>query len=248
MARSASLTLLVLCFTGIFAVAQEGGDLQAQILYAYHSENSAQLTSLIQTLSTQVQAGSPDKALRYHLAHAEYRSGLLAGAGHAHDAETAFAVCIDQLKPLLEQDRASVEVLILQSACYAGLAGVKHLESVLLRTRANERLRSALNLEPRNPRALLLSALEGFAGARAGSPEAARAFAQLQLAAQLFEQTSATSVDVPGWGHAEAYLELGRQLEARGDVPDARNWIEKALIASPDFKAAQRQKAELMHR
>jgi len=64
----------------------------------------------------------------------------------------------------------------------------------------------------------------------------------------LFEATSATSVEVPGWGHAEAYLEVGRQLEARGDVLGARNWIEKALIVAPDYKAAQRQLATLVAR
>ena len=51
--------------------------------------------------------------------------------------------------------------------------------------------------------------------------------------------------DSPGWGHAEAYLALGRELQARGDRLGARNWIEKALIAAPDDKAAQRQMALL---
>ena len=40
--------------------------------------------------------------------------------------------------------------------------------------------------------------------------------------------------------------ELGRQLQSRGDVLGARNWIEKALIMAPDFKAAQRQLATLV--
>jgi hypothetical protein len=31
----------------------------------------------------------------------------------------------------------------------------------------------------------------------------------------------------------------------RGDVLGARNWIEKALIAAPDYKMAQRQLALL---
>ena len=31
---------------------------------------------------------------------------------------------------------------------------------------------------------------------------------------KLFEQASATRNDVPGWGHAEAYLALGTQLQA----------------------------------
>ena len=78
------------------------------------------------------------------------------------------------------------------------------------------------------------------------SPQRQQAFAQLQLAAQLFDASSATSIDAPGWGHAEAYLALGRELQSRGDQLGARNWIEKSLIAAPDYKAAQRQLALLV--
>ena len=248
MVRYATRTLLPFCLAWTLAAAQEGGDLQAQIIYAYHAENSGRLTGLIQTLGTQVAAGAADNALRYHLAHADYRFGLLAGAQHARDADAAFSGCIDQLKAVLGKDPDSVESLILQSGCYAGLAQLKRLEAVLLRTRASDRLQSALKLAPRNPRAVLMGALQELSRAKSGAAENAEAFAQLQLAAQLFEQSSATSIEAPGWGHADAYLELGRQLQVRGDVLGARNWIEKALIASPDFKAAQRQMADLMRR
>ena len=73
-----------------------------------------------------------------------------------------------------------------------------------------------------------------------------QAFARLQLAVQLFDASPATNTDAPGWGHAEAYLALGRELQARGDQLGARNWIEKSLISAPDYKAAQRQLAQLV--
>jgi hypothetical protein len=248
MLRFRTLVLLSLCLTGLQAGAQQGGDLQAQILYAFHSEETNQLASLIQTLNTQVQAGGADSALRYHLAHAEYRLGLLTVEKRAPGAESAFAECIDQLKPVLEQDANSVEALALQSACYSNLAGLKKLEAGLLRSRAADRLGAAFKLAPRNPRVVFLMANDALAHAKPNSVESQRGFALLQLAAQLFDQSSATSIDAPGWGHAEAYLELGRQLEARGDFLGARNWIEKSLIVASDFKAAQRQLAGLVRR
>ena len=227
--------------------AQQGGDLQAQILYAYQSEDGNGLANLIQDLTVQVQADAGDASLKYHLAHAQYRSGLLAAAaGAGARAEPAFSDCIDQLKPLASQDVKSVEALILQSACYAGLANQRKLESVLLRSRSDERIKSALKLAPRNPRAVFLSSMEGLARAKPGSDEQRRSFAELERAAQLFDQSSATNIDTPGWGHAEAYLALGVQLQSRGDQVGARNWIEKSLIAAPDYKAAQRQLAQLV--
>jgi tetratricopeptide (TPR) repeat protein len=228
------------------AWAQQGGDYQAQILYAYHTEDTNSLTNLIQDLTTQLKADSGDASLRYHLAHAQYRHGLLEGARNGHEAESALADCIDQLKPLISQDVKSVEAMVLQSACYSSLAGHRRLESVVLRSRADERLKTALKLAPRNPRAVFLSAAEGLNQAKPGSADAARAFAQLELAVKIFDASSATSIDTPGWGHAEAYLALGKELQSRGDQLGARNWIEKSLIVAPDCKAAQRQLALLV--
>ena len=172
----------------------------------------------------------------------------MAGTDAAHEAESAFADCIDELKPLLSQDVKSVEALILQSACYSGLANHRKIESVLLRSRSDERLKAALKLAPRNPRAVFLASMDGLREAKAGSAERQRAFAQLQLAVQLFDASSATSIETPGWGHAEAYLALGRELQSRGDQLGARNWIENSLIAAPDYKEAQRQLAILVRR
>jgi len=238
------LSILVLASMAA-ARAQEGGDTQAQIDYAYQTEDSNRLTNLIQTLTTRVKNDSADSALRYHLAHAQYRSGLLARERHARGADSAFSDCIDELKPVIDKDVKSAEGMVLQSACYSGLADLKSLEAVLLRSRAADRLKSALMLEPRNPRAVLLSAMQDLRHANPGSPEGQRGFAELQSAAELFEKSSGTSNDAPGWGHAEAYLALGRELQLRGDHLGARNWIEKALIAAPDYKTAQRQLASL---
>lgn len=228
------------------AAAQQGGDLQAQILYAYQVEDTNSLSNLIQNLRTQIADNADDAALHYHLAHAEYRMGLVAAGRHARGADAAFDGCIDELKPLLRQDVKSAEALALQSACYAGLADLRKLEAVLLRSRAEERLKAALVLAPRNPRAVFLSARDGLARSKPGSAEHQRAFEQLQMAVQLFDASSATALDAPGWGHAECYLALGRELQSRGDQLGARNWIEKSLIAAPEYKAAQRQLALLV--
>jgi tetratricopeptide (TPR) repeat protein len=239
------ILLPLMLATALAAQAQEGGDTQARIDYAYQIEDGNSLANLIQNLAAQVNSDAGDTNARYHLAHAQYRFGQLAHEHNARAAEAAFSDCIDELKPVIEKNVKSAEGMVLQSACYLGLADSRMLEAVLLRTRAAERLKSALKQEPRNPRAVFLSAMQEMHHAKPGSPESQRAFSQLQLAAQLFEQSSGTGNDAPGWGHAEAYLALGRELQNRGDHLGARNWIERALIAAPDYKMAQRQLASL---
>jgi tetratricopeptide (TPR) repeat protein len=240
--------LVGLCAFGLCAAAQEGGDLQAQILYAFYVEDTNALASLAQQLATQEQSGGADDTLRYHLAHAQYREGLLGARQKSRTADPAFAGCVNELKPVLERQPDNVEALALQSACYANLSRLRMLEAVLLRTRADERIARAAQLDPHNPRVELLHALQTLARARPGSTDGVRATGELKLAARAFELSSTTSVEAPGWGHAETYLELGRQLQAGGDVIGARNWIEKALIVAPDYKAAQRQLAGLVQR
>jgi hypothetical protein len=244
--NAAKHLLSCLLFLPTAAVWAQGGDLQAQILYAYQAEDGNGLSNLVQELTTQVKADANDAALRYHLAHAQYRRGLLAGDRNAHEAEAAFEDCIDELRPAVSKEAKSVEVLILQSACYAALADRRTLESVLLRSRSEERLKAALKLAPRNPRAVFFSAMQDLRQSKPGTAPREQACARLVLAAQLFDATSATSMDTPGWGHAEAYLALGGEMKARGDQLGARNWIEKSLIAAPDYKAAQRQLALLV--
>jgi hypothetical protein len=241
----ARLVLFTALLAPAVAAAQEGGDIQAQIEYAYQTEDINSLTDLVQNLTTRVKSDGDNAALRYHLAHAQYRFGELTSDRHARQAEAALSDCIDVLKPLLENNVKSVEALALQSACYSGLARLKSLEAVLLRSRAGDRLQAASKLAPRNPRVVLLLAMQDLHGAKPGSAESQRGYVELQLAVQLFDESSGTSIDSPGWGHAEAYLALGREMQARGDHLGARNWIEKSLIAAPDYKAAQRQLALL---
>jgi hypothetical protein len=227
------------------AHAQEGGDVQAQILYAYHTEDTNTLTNLIQGMSAKLRDAPGDDALRYHLAHAQYRFGELSAAGKSHRAESAYSECIDDLKPLLQKDVKSPEALVLQGACYGELANLSSVQAVLLRSRAADRLREAAKLAPRNPRLLLIEATLGLERSKPDSPERRQALAQLNMAVEEFDNSSATSIDVPGWGHAQAYLAMGRERLALGDTVGARNWIEKSLIAAPDYKSAQRQLASL---
>src|SRR3984957_17379882 len=169
-----NILLTVMLLAAVKGLAQEGGDTQAQIDYAYQTEDGNRLANLIQNLTTRVKDNSADIALRYHLAHAQYRFGQLSGERHAHAAEAAFSDCIDELKPAIDKDVKSAESMVLQSACYSGLADLKSLEAALLRSRAADRLSAALKLEPRNPRAVLLSAMQAPRHATGAWPNCGR--------------------------------------------------------------------------
>ncbi len=125
MCKVAILLFMALAFAAVPGRTQEGGDLQAQIVYAFHVEDTNLLVNLVQTLATQANSGGADQALRYHLAHAQYRLGLLVGETRPKEAAAAFGDCVDQLKRVLDQDPTSAEALALQSACYDGAGQIQ---------------------------------------------------------------------------------------------------------------------------
>lgn len=229
--------MLMLLGMPLGALAQAGGDLQAQIIYAYQTEDLNALLDIEAGLRTRVAAGEGGAALHYHLAHAAYRHALLTAREQGLGGHAA-GNCVDELKEILRQDAHNVEALVLQSACYAREALGATLEAPLLRRLSLHRLKEALRLAPGNPRVLYFAAL--------AAPGADHPLAQLKTAADAFGQASATATDVPGWGDAEAYLALGEEMQRGGDALGARNWIERSLIASPDYKAAQRARLELV--
>jgi tetratricopeptide (TPR) repeat protein len=236
---------------GARALGGLGGDLQAQILYGYQTEDRARLGELRETLAPLVHGADGDDALRYQLAHVDYRyAALVVADGDPRGAEAALAECVAATATLLKHDALSAEALALDAACRGGLAKFRKVQGVVLRAQSASHLAAAYKLAPGNPRVLLLLAYAALAAAgtaadRPDAPHGEAALQALERAAERFEATPATDPDVPGWGHAEAYLALGREYLARGDVLAARNWIEKALIAAPDYKAAQRALAEL---
>lgn len=230
-------------WAGAAVWAQMGGDLQAQILYAWQSGDMNRLQAIRHDLQQVAQgAGAPTSA-RYHLAHANYRIALLRISLHQAGPEKPLQECIHELAALLRSDPASAEAMILQAACQVQMASLRRLQSAYMRRRATHQLDLAEHLSPGNPRAALVRAELWLQESGAADPDPG----PLTIVARLFDGSAATNPDAPGWGHAEAYLMLGHALRLRGDRLGARNWIEKALIVAPDYKAARMELALISH-
>jgi lipopolysaccharide biosynthesis regulator YciM len=61
----------------------------------------------------------------------------------------------------------------------------------------------------------------------------------MRKAVAAFEDHSDFRPGQPDWGHAEALCDLGQMVYARGDRTAARDWLERALVVTPDYVAAQ---------
>ena len=78
---------------------------------------------------------------------------------------------------------------------------------------------------------------------RGGNRE--RALVKLRQAVAAFEVERAGPEPLPGWGAAEAYLFLARDLMDHGDAVGARDALERALLLAPDDRQARRLMSKL---
>jgi hypothetical protein len=103
----------------------------------------------------------------------------------------------------------------------------------------------ALQLAGRNPRVLLLDAMSDYQLAPRLGGNKERALVKLRQAVAAFEVERAGTEHLPGWGAAEAYLLLARDLLDHGEPVAARDALEHALLLAPEFAQARRLMAQI---
>jgi tetratricopeptide (TPR) repeat protein len=244
--RASAVALLASLVTTPVTRAQEiDTDFESRVDYAFYTENTNTLRTLVRDTSASIDKGSVTPAVRYQLAYAQYRYGESFGDRQPSVVSSSMADCIDTLDDALEAAPAFVEALILQSICYARLASLRSMTAMINGPLGVSRLARARELSPRNPRVLLAEGLGLFWTPRAFDGDRQLAMAKLREAAELFESTSA-SPGSPRWGHADAYATLGRALHEADDTLGARNALERALLIAPEYAAARRLRAKVI--
>ena len=230
----------LLLATGAAAQELDLEDLENRVDYAYFAADAKSLATLIREARSTLAKGSADKMAHYVLGFASYRQGLLLAqgkGGKSSEAAKAMDTCIDELDEAIDEDEKFAEALALQSACHGQLAGLRLRSSMISGPRAGSRMEKALELAPRNPRVVLLDALNDYERPKAFGGDKARALTKLRQASELFDKADQDAGTLPSWGHADALAALGRSLYEAGDLLAARNALERALLIAPEFSA-----------
>jgi len=213
-------------------------DVEGQIQYAFYTEDARALTNLAGRLDSQ--SGS-EPLQGYYAALGFYRLSLTTEAGDKPRAVNAAERCVANLGLVLQARADWVEALGLQGACLAVVAQLTPLKAPLSGARSRTQLSRALRLEPHNPRVLMLDGsleYERPRSAEHGGKDAA--CAKIAAAVAAFEAARPGEEHVPEWGLADAYTYRARCDLDRGDVGQARDALERALLIAPDFQLARR--------
>lgn len=232
--------LLIVC-TAVRGDEAAWRDLESRIQYGYYTEDGAALRNLADAATA---AGAQDKLRGYYAGLLAWRQALLAaenaatrGAGVTPLAQR----CVSALDEALALDADFAEALALRAACLEAGGGHTPLGS----HRARRDLERALELAARNPRVLLLDAMSDYPSDPAQHVNRERALPKLRRAVAAFEAERGGAEQLPGWGAAEAWLLLGRDLLDHGDTVGARDALEHALLIAPQFAQARRIMAKI---
>jgi hypothetical protein len=220
-------------------------DLEGRIQYSYYTEDAPALRGLAEMLAADE---SRDKLHGYYAGLVAWRLAQLAARrpGDARGASPAQLTrrCAGELDAALAAAADFAEGLALRAACLATRAGSTHGAHAAGRARRD--IGRALRLASRNPRLLLIDAMSDYQLAPELGGNKERALVKLRQAVAAFELERAGAEQLPGWGAAEAYLLLARDLLDHGEALGARDALEHALLIAPDYAQARRLMAQII--
>ncbi|SRR6056297_599782 len=211
----------------------ELSDLAARVQFAVFEADFDTLDRLATELAEERARGRLEPLLRYQAAYAAYRAGELAPDEGRADSPY-LERCEEQALAAAGETGAFADALALAGAC-AALDASRNLTALLSAPRARRHLRAARELEPDNPRVLLLAAVslirrpslvDGWA-----SPAELLARASERYAVSLPPQRGE-----PDWGEAETAAVQAELAAAAGEVLAARDAAERALMLAPDYR------------
>jgi len=221
-------------------------DLESRIQYGYYTEDAAALRAVGTTLGDSDAHG---KLHGYYAALLEWRQALLAARPgtppHGPSAAQLTQHCVSDLDGALALDPDFADALALRSACLGTAFTASGVHVPFAAHRARKDLERALQLAASNPRVLLLDALADHELSDTKGAEREGLLPKLRRTVAAFEAERRGPEQLPGWGAAEAWLLLGRELLEHGDPLGARDALERALLIAPQLAAARRLMAQI---
>ncbi len=213
-------------------------DLEARVEYGYFTEDTRTLEGLAAP-SAGEQATEGMKG--YYAALAGYRLALVESDKDKTRARSAAEQCVGSVDRAQQGSAAATpaESMALQGACLELLGQLGPLRAPWAGSKGKSQIQKALELAPRNPRVLLLDAIV-TSGRAANGGEGELTLGKLKKAIVALEGERQEVVHAPAWGLADAYTHLGRLYLDRGETVAARDALERALLAAPEFRQARR--------
>jgi len=217
-------------------------DIESRIQYGYYTEDGAALRNLRGLIAADE---SHDRLHGYYSALLAWRESQLAALGVASSRGVSAAElakrCVSEADNVLAAQADFAAARALRAACLGSPLNAGN--SVISGRGARQEIERALKSSPHDPRALLVDGMNEY---QLSGGNKDRALGKLRRAVAAFEGERAGLEQLPGWGAAEAYLYLARNLLDHADAVAARDALEHALLIAPEFAQARRLMAHIL--
>ena len=171
---------------------------------------------------------------RYTVAYLNWRLFFLTDGSAGDERDALLDEALELLDADVADNDANAESHALMASVYGLQISQSRLRAAFLGTRAGRASARALELEPNNPRVLLLDGIGKLNTPRAFGGGEDRAEALLLRAVAAF-RTEPAGRPWPRWGRIDAHAWLGQVAAQRGDPDGARRHYLQALEIEPQF-------------
>ena len=217
--------------------AAEWPGLVARMERAYVVGNASEMTAVRTVLEEMLGSDltiAQRSLARYTVAYVNWRLFVLPDGVPDDARDSLLEEAVELLQADLAADDRNAESHALLASVYGLQIGASPRRAAFLGMRASRSSARALELEPANPRALLLDGVGKLNTPRTFGGGEDRAEAQLRRAVAAF-RTEPPGRPWPRWGRVDAYAWLGQVLARRGDLDAARRHYLQALEIEPAF-------------
>jgi len=220
-------------------VDAELADIVARMDYGYYAADSRILEAARAELDRLPGNGARKT---YFKGYGAYRLSQLSEAADSRRRNDLISDCIEAGKEAAADPQWSVEAWVLVAACSLEGRDDNAARKLVYELRLKEATSAARALAPNHPRLLLVSVWAESEGGNSDDVENRRE--TLERARAGFEVLNGRDGD-PAWGEAETLASLGKIYLERGQLREARDLIEQALIVAPEYHFALELRSEL---
>ncbi len=245
----ATLIALTAPFAASAVTLAELDDAQARLQYGFLTADTRAIQAVLAEIA-EYQADArlaPTKA--YQLAYGHWKLAQIyaeanhrSGRGSAGLGAQAARSCAEHARAARTADSRMAEAFALEAVCEGMPRGYLRLNGLAGSCARHKLLRTAMSLEPTNPRVLLVEAI------CLGEKSAGSDIARWRKVVDAFVAAPPGGVGKPDWGEPEAWVLLGESHLQRGETVSAREAIERALVLAPDYTLARALLDELAAR
>jgi hypothetical protein len=218
-------------------------DVVARIEYGYYA-GDVNLLSAASAELERLRGSEPARV--YYRAYAALRLNQIDLHATSRKKRQRVDDCLASTAELVVDPDWAVEAHVLAAACVIGASSARTARGFGSRGTWQRSIDAAREIDPDNPRLLLISAL-----ALPADDAIAQHDGRLAALAGALEQFDAQPMATgmrPVWGRADTLAHMGAIQLERGRAREARDLIERALLEAPGFHfALQLQKALSLH-